>query len=225
MRRCPLVCDVEAHSKSTNARLAATSEDSETTARRMQPLLDDIPHAPEPAVSADEAFARTAERGIQAEAVGVPVGQITAAWNSPVIREALLRQDFQRRAGRLHVQVQRAAAKRRDANVHVLRRITDLAQKSRWAHFVEVKDLHLAALTQQAEEHHRDRKTYQFPRTTAATEDDPSGDRNALCQEGDRAPRAYHDRSQDISADICSQSSLCALEYRAGIQASVTRPE
>ena len=27
MRRCPLVCDVEAHSKSTNARFAATSED------------------------------------------------------------------------------------------------------------------------------------------------------------------------------------------------------
>ena len=88
---------VEAHSKSTNARLAATSEDSETTARRMQPLLDDIPHAPEPAVSADEAFARTAERGIQAEAVGVPVGQITADWNSPVVREALLRQGFRRR--------------------------------------------------------------------------------------------------------------------------------
>ena len=122
---------VEAHSKSTNARLAATSEDSETTARRMQPLLGDIPHAPEPAVSADEAFARTAEHGIQAEAVGVPVGQITADWNSPVVREALLRKGFQRRAGRLHVQVQGAAAKRRDANVHVLRRITDVAQKSR----------------------------------------------------------------------------------------------
>ena len=77
--------------------LAATSGDSETTARRMQPLLDDIPHAPEPAVSADEAFARTAERGIHAEAVGVSVGQITADWNSPVVREALLRQGFRRR--------------------------------------------------------------------------------------------------------------------------------
>ena len=88
---------VEAHSKSTNARLAATSEDSETTARRMHSLLGDIPHAPEPPVSADEAFAHTAERGIQAEAMGVPVGQITADWNSPVVREALLRQGFRRR--------------------------------------------------------------------------------------------------------------------------------
>ena len=94
---------------------------------------------------------------------------------------------------RRRVQVQGATAERRDADVHLLRRITDVAWKSRWAHFVEVKDLHLAALTQQAEEHHRDRKTYQFPRTTAETDDDPSGDRNALCQEGDRAPRAYHD--------------------------------
>ena len=116
--------------------------------------------------------------------MGVPVGQITAAWNSPVIREALLRQDFQRRAGRLHVQVQRAAAKRRDANVHVLRRITDVARKSRWAHFVEVKDLHLADLIRQAEKHHRDRKTAPLPG------DDSSGDRGALCQEYNRAPRA-----------------------------------
>ena len=108
MRRCPLVCDVEAHSKSTNARLAATSEDSETTARRMQPLLGDIPHAPEPPVSADEAFAHTARRGIQAEAMGVPVGQITADWNSPVVREALLQKGVERRTRRLLVQVQGA---------------------------------------------------------------------------------------------------------------------
>ena len=164
--------------------LAATSEDSETTARRMQPLLDDIPHAPEPAVSADEAFARTAERGIQAEAVGVPVGQITADWNSPVVREALLRKGFQRRAGRLHVQVQGAAAERRDAGVHLLRRITDVTWKSRWADFVEVKDLHLADLIRQAEKHHRDRKTAPLPG------DDSSGDTGALCQEYNRAPRA-----------------------------------
>ena len=44
--------------------LAATSEDSKTTARRRQRMLVDIPHAPEPTVRADEAFARTAERGI-----------------------------------------------------------------------------------------------------------------------------------------------------------------
>ena len=139
-------------------RLGPTRSSSTATEKHHRKLWH-IPHAPEPAVSADEAFARTAERGIQAEAVGVPVGQITADWNSPVVREALLRKGFQRRAGRLHVQVQRAAAKRRDANVHVLRRITDVARKSRWAHFVEIKDLHLADLIQQAEEHHRDRKT------------------------------------------------------------------
>ena len=122
--------------------LAATSEDSETTARRMQPLLGDIPHAPEPPVSADEAFAHTARRGIQAEAMGVPVGQITADWNSPVGRDALLQTGVERRARRLLVQVQGAAAERRDANI--LQRFTDL---------------HLADLIQQAEEHHRDRKT------------------------------------------------------------------
>ena len=101
--------------------------------------------------------------------MGVPVGQITADWNSPIVREALLQKGVERRARRLLVQVQGAAAERRDADVHLLRRITDVARKSRWAHFVEVKDLHLADLIQQAEEHHRDRKTDQFPRTTAAT--------------------------------------------------------
>ena len=60
----------------------------------------------------------TAEHGIQAEAVGVPVGQITADWNSPVVREALLHKGVGRRARRLHVQVQGAAAERRDADVH-----------------------------------------------------------------------------------------------------------
>ena len=150
----------------------------------MQPLLDDIPHAPESAVSADEAFARTAERGIQAEAVGVPVKQITADWNSPVVREALLQKGVGRRAGRLHVQVQGAAAERRDAGVHLLRRITDVTWKSRWADFVEVKDLHLADLIRQAEKHHRDRKTAPLPG------DDSSGDRGALCQSYDRTPRA-----------------------------------
>jgi len=132
------------------------------------------------------------------EQAGSECSEITADWNSHVVREALLRKGFRRRAGRLHVQVQEAAAERRDADVHLLRRITDVARKSRWAHFVEVKDLHLADLIQQAEEHHRDRKPDPFPRTTAATGDDSSGDRGALYQEGDRAPRAGHDRSQDI---------------------------
>ena len=89
--------------------------------------------------------------------MGVPVGQITADWNSPVVREALLRQGFRRRAGSLLVQVQGAAAERRDADVHLLRRITDVTRKSRWAYFVEVKDLDLADLRRQAEEHHHDR--------------------------------------------------------------------
>ena len=184
MRRCPLVCDVEAHSKTTNARLAATSENSETTARRMHSLLGDIPHAPEPPVSADEAFARTAERGIQAEAMGVPMGQITADWNSPVVREALLQKGVGRRARHLLVQVQGAAAERRDANIHLLRRITDVARRSHRAHSAEITDLHLADLRRQAEEHHRDRKPAPFPG------DDSSGDRGALCQEYGSAPRA-----------------------------------
>ena len=94
-----------------------------------------IAHPAVPALNPNKAFAWTAGHGIQAETVGVPVGQITADWNSPVVREALLRKGFQRRAGRLHVQVQGAAAERRDANIHLLRRITDVARRSRWAHF------------------------------------------------------------------------------------------
>ena len=91
--------------------------------------------------------------------MGVPVGQITADWNSPVVREALLQKGVGRRARHLLVQVQGAAAKRRNANVPLLRRITDVARRCRWAHLAEIKDLHLADLIQQAEEHHRDRKT------------------------------------------------------------------
>ena len=84
----------------------------------------------------------------------------------------------------LLIQVQGIAAERRNANIHLLQRITDVARRSRWAHFVEIKDLHLADLIQQAEEHHRDRKTAPLPG------DDSSGDRGALCQEYNRAPRA-----------------------------------
>ena len=85
---------------------------------------------------------------------------------------------------RRRVQVQGATTERRDADVHLLRRITDVTWKSRWADFVEVKDLHFADLIRQAEKHHRDRKTAHLP------EDDSSGDRCALCQEYNRAPRA-----------------------------------
>ena len=137
-----------------------------------------------PAPDPTEAFAWTAERAIQPGAVGVPVRQITADWNSPVVHEALLQKGIGRRAGRLHAQVQGAAAERRDAGVHLLRRITDVTWKSRWTDFVEVKDLHFADLIRQAEKHHRDRKTAHLP------EDDSSGDRCALCQEYNRAPRA-----------------------------------
>ena len=84
----------------------------------------------------------------------------------------------------LLVQVQGVAAERRNANIHLLRRITDVTWKSRWTDFVDVKDLHLAALRRQAEHHHRDRKTATFPG------DDSSGDRGALCQEYNRAPHA-----------------------------------
>ena len=65
-----------------------------------------IAHPAEPALDPNKAFAWTAERGILAEAVGVPVGQIPADWNSPVVREDLLRQGFRRRTGSLLVQVQ-----------------------------------------------------------------------------------------------------------------------
>ena len=84
----------------------------------------------------------------------------------------------------LLVQVQGVAAERRNANIHLLRRITDVTWKSRWTDFVEVKAHHLADLIRQAEEHHRDRKPAPFPG------DDSSGDRGALCQEYGSAPRA-----------------------------------
>ena len=41
-----------------------------------------IAHPAVPALDPNEAFAWTAEHGIQAEAMCVPVGQITADWNS-----------------------------------------------------------------------------------------------------------------------------------------------
>ena len=137
-----------------------------------------------PALHPNETFAWTAERGIQAEAMGVPVGQITADWNSPVGREALLQKGVERRARRLLVQVQGAAAERRDANIHLLRRITDVARRSHRAHSAEITDLHLADLRRQAEEHHRGRKPASFP------EDDSSSDTGALSQEYGSAPRA-----------------------------------
>ena len=85
---------------------------------------------------------------------------------------------------RRRVQVQGATAERRDADVHLLRRITDVARRSRWAHFAEITDLHLADLRRQAEEHHRGRKPASFP------EDDSSSDRGALSPEYGSAPRA-----------------------------------
>ena len=78
--------------------------------------------------------------------------------NSPVVREALLHKGVGRRTRRLLVQVQGAAAELRNANIHLLQRITDVTRRSRWAHFAETTDLHLADLRRQAEEHHRDRK-------------------------------------------------------------------
>ena len=104
--------------------------------------------------------------------------------NSPVVREALLHKGVGRRTRRLLVQVQGAAAELRNANIHLLQRITDVTRRSRWAHFAETTDLHLADLRRQAEEHHRDRKPAPFPG------DDSSGDRGALCQEYGSAPRA-----------------------------------
>ena len=62
----------------------------------------------------------------------------------------------------LLVQVQGVAAERRNANIHLLQRITDVTRRSRWAHFAETTDLHLADLRRQAEEHHRDRKPVPF---------------------------------------------------------------
>ena len=116
--------------------------------------------------------------------MGVPLEQITADWNSPVGREALLQKGVERRAGHLHVQVQGAAAERRDANIYLLRRITDVARRSHWAHSAEITNLHLADLRRQAEEHHRGRKPASFP------EDDSSSDTGALTQEYGSAPRA-----------------------------------
>ena len=84
----------------------------------------------------------------------------------------------------LLVQVQGVAAERRNANIHLLRCVPDVARRSRWAHLAGIKDLHLADLIRQAEKHHRDRKTAHLP------EDDSSGARCALCQEYNRAPRA-----------------------------------
>ena len=129
-----------------------------------------------PAMHPNETFAWTAEHGIQAEAMDAPVGQITADWNSPVVREALLQKGVERRAGRLHVQVQGAAAERRDANIYLLRRITDVARRSHWAHSAEITDLHLADLRRQAEEHHRDPNP---PRGDRASRDaSPAPERN-----------------------------------------------
>ena len=143
-----------------------------------------IAHPAVPALDPNEDFAWIAERGIQPEAVGVPAGQITADWNSPVGREALLQKGVERRARRLLVQGQGAAAERRDANIHLLRRITDVARRSHRAHSAEITDLHLADLRRQAEEHHRGRKPASFP------EDDSSSDRDALSPEYGSAPRA-----------------------------------
>ena len=119
---------------------------------------------------------------------------------------------------RRRVQVQGAAAERRDADVHLLRRITDVAWKNRPAHFVEVKDLHLADLIRQAEKHHRDRKTAPFPG------DDSSGDRGALCQEYNRAPRACTSHETytpealicDLVSDIVSvpRSTSVSVEHQ-----------
>ena len=47
-------------------------------------------------------------------------------------------------------------------SIHLLQRITDVTRRSRWAHFAEITDLHLADLRRQAEEHHRDRKPVPF---------------------------------------------------------------
>eukprot|EP00930_Biecheleria_cincta_P083691 TRINITY_DN73219_c0_g1_i1.p1 TRINITY_DN73219_c0_g1~~TRINITY_DN73219_c0_g1_i1.p1 ORF type:complete len:373 (+),score=57.85 TRINITY_DN73219_c0_g1_i1:1241-2359(+) len=53
-------------------------------------LDDNIQHAHEPALSADEAFARTVERQVYAEQVAIPVGQITSDWvGVPVSSESI----------------------------------------------------------------------------------------------------------------------------------------
>ena len=114
--------------------------------------------------------------------------------NSPVVREDLPHKGVGRRTRRLLVQVQGAATELRTANIHLLQRITDVTRRSRWAHFAETTDLHLADLRRQAEEHHRDRKPAPFPG------DNSSGDRGTLCQEYDSVPRACtsHETSTPI---------------------------
>ena len=60
-------------------------------------------------------------------------------------------------------------------SIHLLQRITDVTRRSRWAHFAEATDLHLADLKRQAEEHHRDRKPPPlFQETTRAVTEAPS---------------------------------------------------
>ena len=79
-------------------------------------------------------------------------------------------------------------------SIHLLQRITDVTRRSRWAHFAETTDLHLADLRRQAEEHHRDRKPAPF------LGDNSSGDRSTLCPEYDSVPRACtsHETSTPI---------------------------
>ena len=79
-------------------------------------------------------------------------------------------------------------------SIHLLQRITDVTRRSRWAHFAEATDLHLADLRRQAEEHHRDRKPAPF------LGDNSSGDRSTLCPEYDSVPRACtsHETSTPI---------------------------
>ena len=97
---------VEARSKGTNARCchdAIFQSTDQLFDGRLRSTTatashhEAIAHPAVPALEPNEAFAWTAERGIQTEAMCVPVGQITADWNSPVVRQALLRQGFRRR--------------------------------------------------------------------------------------------------------------------------------
>ena len=62
------------------------SGDSEASVPRAQPALDeDIAHAPEPVLGAGEAFARTAEREIQAEMIGMPAASVSADWDGSLV--------------------------------------------------------------------------------------------------------------------------------------------
>ena len=56
-----------------------------------------IAHPAVPTLDPNEAFAWTAERGIQTEAMCVPVGQITADCNSPVVVNPRERARFARK--------------------------------------------------------------------------------------------------------------------------------